>query len=104
MAYAASLSSHHRTQDAQAVLCELGERYRSELLARSWRPALVNVQLGSILAAERRFEEAEKLLVHAHATLALAFERSDRRMAESRVQLVRLYQAWGKPDRARVFQ
>ncbi len=82
LAYAASLSSHHRMTDAEAVLRELAERYRRKLPARSWRSAVVKMRLGSIDATVRRFKEAEQRLLEANASLALAFDRSDWRFAE----------------------
>jgi hypothetical protein len=104
LVYAASFADHHRTLDAQASLRDLDERYQQELPARSWKPAVIKMRLGAILAKEHRFGESEKLLLNANATLVLAFDQSDEWVAESRAQLVRCYESWGKPERAKVFQ
>jgi tetratricopeptide (TPR) repeat protein len=101
--YAQSLAARSRFSEAEALLHEILGRYQKELPARSWRMALVSLRLGSILTARKQFEESERLLTEANGTLALAFGQSDSRVTESRGQLVRLYEAWGKPEKAAHF-
>ena len=53
--------------------------------------------LGNTLVAQRKFEEAEPLLLHAYETSKLDRRRLQRGFINS---LVLLYQAWNKPDQA----
>jgi hypothetical protein len=56
--------------------------------------------LGDCLIKQRRYQEAESLLIESDEGLrATMVERNPRRV-ESRQRLVRLYEAWGKPDLA----
>ena len=56
--------------------------------------------LGACLTAERRYPEAEALLLRAHAGLETSRGRDHERTVETRERLVALYEAWGRPDRA----
>jgi hypothetical protein len=48
----------------------------------------------------RRFDQAEPLLVSAHAILHSRPGPSASQLAESKTRLVALYEAWGKPEPA----
>jgi tetratricopeptide (TPR) repeat protein len=102
--YAQSLFGRGRSPQAESVLREIVDRYRKELPLRSWRTAVGSVHLGSVLTARKRYEESERLLIAANTTLAEAFDSSDSRVAESRAQLVQLYEAWEKPEKASPFR
>jgi tetratricopeptide (TPR) repeat protein len=102
--YAAHLFERHRFSEAEVVLRELDNQYRKELPELAWRRAVVDVRLGSVLASQRRFDESERLLLRGNATLALGFDPPDPRLAESRTQLAQLYDAWGKPEKAKPFR
>ena len=82
--FANHLTKGRRFVPAEAVLRELLDRYRSQLPKQSWRTALVEMRLGSVLAAQRKFDESERLMLQANATLALGFDPPDSRVAESR--------------------
>jgi hypothetical protein len=102
--YAAHLSERHRFTEAEVVLRELDNRYRRELPELAWRRAVLDVRLGSVLASQREFDESERLLLRGNATLALGFNPPDSRLAEARTQLSQLYDAWGKPEKAKPFR
>lgn len=56
--------------------------------------------LGAALAAQTRFEEAEPLLLEARRILEEAEGVEGSRYRRARERLARLYEAWGRPDRA----
>jgi len=99
--YSANLSERGRFPESEAVLRELHDRYAKELPKDSWRAVVVGMRLGSILTAKRKFDESERLLTDANATLVRSFDPSDAPVVESRALLARLYRAWGKPEKAK---
>jgi serine/threonine protein kinase/Tfp pilus assembly protein PilF len=60
--------------------------------------------LGGCLAAQRRFEEAEPLLVESYQILAQNSGDGAKRAPEALKRIVDFYIAWGKPERAAQFQ
>ena len=62
--------------------------------------ATVESALGECLTAQRRFEEAESFLLAASETQKKRLPAHDTRVAETRVRLANLYDAWGKPELA----
>jgi serine/threonine protein kinase len=62
--------------------------------------ALAKDALGECLTTQRRFDEAEPLLLESYSTLDARLGRHDPRTVEAIVRLVSLYQAWGKPEQA----
>jgi eukaryotic-like serine/threonine-protein kinase len=56
--------------------------------------------LGECLTAEKRYAEAEPLLIHGYNGLKSKLDGGDRRAIEARQRLVKLYEAWGKPNQA----
>jgi eukaryotic-like serine/threonine-protein kinase len=56
--------------------------------------------LGECLTAQGRFAEAEPLLLRGYEKLKSKLDAKDRRVIEARQRLLRLYQAWGKPQQA----
>jgi tetratricopeptide (TPR) repeat protein len=62
--------------------------------------ATVESALGECLTAQRRFDEAESLLLPASETLKRRLPADDSRVAETRTRLAGLYESWGKPELA----
>jgi serine/threonine-protein kinase len=56
--------------------------------------------LGENLTSQKRFDEAEPLLIESHRTLHASLGPRDPRTEEARRRLVTLYEAWQKPDSA----
>jgi eukaryotic-like serine/threonine-protein kinase len=69
----------------------------------SWRIADAEGVLGSCLAAQGRFQEAEPLLIHSYAVLAEDSGDGAKQVPEVRKRIVDLYNAWGKPERAAAY-
>jgi tetratricopeptide (TPR) repeat protein/tRNA A-37 threonylcarbamoyl transferase component Bud32 len=83
---------------------ELRTRTRSQNLGEGYELALTQSALGECLSAQRRYAEAEPLLVESHATLDSRFGARDPRTVTALRRLSGLYEAWGKPDRAAQFR
>lgn len=63
-----------------------------------WMIAEAQVALGECLTERRRYGEAEELLKASYATYESRFGREDPRTVAARQRLLKLYEAWGKPD------
>lgn len=95
-----------------SVLLDQGRVAEAEPLAReavaifrqatpdSWRVADAESVLGGCLAAQKRYAEAEPMLVRAYEALAKDQGDGSRRAGEALDRVVVLYKAWGKPERA----
>lgn len=59
--------------------------------------------LGAVLSAKGWYEEAEKLLVQAHATLNSQLGHKHQRTREAARHLIDLYNAWNKPGKAALY-
>lgn len=60
--------------------------------------------LGECLIAQQRYAEAEPLLTDGYTGLIWKLGEKDVRTVEARQRLVKLYDAWGKPDQAVLFR
>ena len=60
--------------------------------------------LGECLTAQKRYAEAEPLLVSGYNGVKSRLGEKDPRIAECGDRLHKLYEAWGKPDRASSYQ
>lgn len=66
----------------------------------AWRRQSMRSVLGSALAAQGRFREAEDLLTSSYAAMIEAPGVGHPSTQEARQRLVELYEAWDKPERA----
>jgi len=93
-----------RYADAVPLLTE-GLSIREEKLAPNhWALAETRSILGEALAGQRKFEEAEALLVPAYERMKNEPAAAPLRKQAARARIVRLYTAWGKPDKAQAFR
>lgn len=51
-----------------------------------------------------RYEEAETLLLESHTALSKTMGANDPRVQKAKTHLVRLYEAWGKPEQAAAYR
>ena len=65
-----------------------------------WNTSLFEINYGGCLTALGRYEEAETLLRRSYANLDAKFRPEHGRTQKAVKNLVRLYTAWDKPDRA----
>ena len=114
-------SSHYYTGDAMmamsVVAAETGRGEEAERLARDalrlytaaglgdlWLVSLPHAVLGRALLAQRRYTEAEVQLLEAHRRLRTQWPNGISFLSWTRRQLVTLYEAWGRPERAAQFR
>ena len=93
-----------RHADAVPLLSE-GLSIREEKLAPNhWALAETRSILGEALTGQRKFDEAETLLLPAYERLKNEQAASAFRKQAARARIERLYQAWGKPEKAQAFR
>jgi tetratricopeptide (TPR) repeat protein len=76
------------------------ESLRSSLPAGHQRTVLAEIVLGASLAAQRKFEEAEPLLVNGFRALEAKAGRDNEATRYTIGRLVQLYEAWNRRDEA----
>jgi hypothetical protein len=77
-----------------------GDAGRLQCLAFFWVPADAASRLGGCLTALRQFQEAETLLLSSYLTLGSAPATPPPRRVDALERIVKLYETWGKPDKA----
>jgi tetratricopeptide (TPR) repeat protein len=95
------------------VLCESGTAAEGERLLRSaldrrehtlpashWGVGFTQVLLGRCLTVQKRFQEAEPLLLKGYEALRVKRGEGKKETAEAADGLAGLYESWGKPDQA----
>ncbi len=98
----ALLNAQERYEESEPLGRESVETGEEVLGADHWRVAGARSLLGQAIAGQERYEEAEPLLLEGHAGLdaALPAGRKPQKLPPAIERLVRLYEAWGKPDKA----
>ena len=95
------------------ILVHLGRYVEAEPLLRKaldirqkrkrpghWKTAKTESVLGACLTGLGQYEEAETLLLNCYPVIAKDRGPSHRRTAEAITRIVKLYETWGKPDKA----
>jgi serine/threonine protein kinase len=85
---------------AQAMIDEALRLRTQRLPANAWPIAVVQTASGELLVSRGRYEEAQAILLHAHAVLETALGAADRRTLAAVAVLVALFEAWGRPQEA----
>jgi serine/threonine-protein kinase len=88
-------------EEAEALLREAVEIRKKTLPAGHPDAAVTESILGSSLAAQKRYAEAEPLLVGSYARIVARRTDRSRESREARARIASLYSAWGKPEKAR---
>jgi hypothetical protein len=65
-----------------------------------WRIASAQSLLGCSLANQKKFDEAEPLLIHGYEGIVESKKAPPERLAEANDRLIKLYEAWDKPEQA----
>ena len=98
------LLAQRKYEDAETILRECVNGY-AKTAPETWPRFGAQAALGASLAGKQRFEEAEALLLEGHQGLVkrqYAIPTEDQPvLALARSWLARLYEDWGKPERAR---
>jgi tetratricopeptide (TPR) repeat protein len=74
------------------------------MLPGHWQTANARSLLGGCLAKQRKFAEAEALLLEGYDGLIRAADTPPERLPQALERLVQLYTAWGHNDKAREWQ
>ena len=93
---------NHAYAECEPLVRESLETGARVLGADHWRVAESRSLLGEALAGLERYEEAEADLLESYAALDVALPpaRRARRLPAAAERLVKLYEAWGKPEMA----
>ena len=89
---------------AEPLLRECLAASRQRMSPGHWRIAAAQSELGNCLTALRRYEEAEGILLDSFAVLNDANPGNPSLVRQTAERLVRLYEAWQKPDQAAPYQ
>jgi len=87
--------------DAEQLLRVCLLTRQKELPAEHWLIADTRSLLGEAVAGQRRFDEAEPLLLDAYAGLNAGREAPPANKREAAARIVRFYESWNKPEEAR---
>jgi tetratricopeptide (TPR) repeat protein len=85
---------------AEPLLSECVELRRAALSPTHWLTAYAEGVLGECLAIQRRYAEAEPLLLRAEQALRVQLGPGDERSTRTLLALVKLYRDWGREDKA----
>ncbi len=97
------LISAGRPADAAAHLREAMEKFRAAP-NRTGQLASAAGILGECLTLLKRYDESERVLIEGHAGFESDCCKPSPEWMEARQRLVKLYEAWGKPDQAARFR
>jgi tetratricopeptide (TPR) repeat protein len=90
----------NRTGDAENILREALKLQRSTLPHGYWLIAQTQCHLAEVLKTQKKFDEAESLLVESYESLRLSQGEGNQRTMLAKHQLAWLYQAMNKPELA----
>jgi tetratricopeptide (TPR) repeat protein len=90
--------------DAEKRLREAVQIRATNMPATHFMRAMTEGALGELLSRQNNFAEAEPLLVGSYKSLQHSQDSQSPRLRQARERLVRLYQAWGKPEQAERFR
>ncbi len=94
------LLAQGKASDAESYLRDSFAALRESLRGRNWLAASTASALGACLAAQHRYEAAEPLLLEGHALAKTLRGADDRYVRRSLERIVKLYEAWGLPEKA----
>ncbi|PZR74104.1 MAG: hypothetical protein DLM73_09100 [Chthoniobacterales bacterium] len=95
-----SLSRAGKAAEGEPYLREALTMRRKILAPNDYLIPLTESALGECLTIQKRYEEAEPLLTHGYEGLKSLLGDQDRRVIGARQCLAKLYEEWGKPDKA----
>ncbi len=100
---AAVLMSKGDHKSAEEYLRQGLEIQRKTFPEKNWQIATTKLLMGACLIGQRRFREAESLLLGAFPIIQENFGSTHRRTQVAIQDIINLYGAWGKPEKAAVY-
>jgi serine/threonine protein kinase len=94
------LNKTGKSQEGERILREALRRRVESLPKDHFWVALARGALGECLTTQKRFVEAEPLLIESYNVLKASQGEQNPRTNEARLRLAELYQAWNKPETA----
>jgi serine/threonine-protein kinase len=101
---AVALCRQDKHREAEPLLHEALPLLQNMFPDGHWVLASVQSVLGECLLRRQEYQEAERLLLNAHDYFQKHPEHEEKLMREAQEGLVRLYKAWGKPQKAEEFR
>jgi tetratricopeptide (TPR) repeat protein len=89
-----------KSKEAETILREAVKLRTESLPTGHFWIAVANSALGECLTTEKRFAEAEPLLLESYTALNSRLGQRDPRTKEALRRLLKLYDEWGKPAQA----
>ena len=93
-----------KSKEAETILREAVRLRTDSLPKEHFWVAVANGALGECLTTQKRFSEAEPLLVESYASLNSRLGQRDPRTAEALGRVVALYDSWGEPAQAALYR
>jgi serine/threonine-protein kinase len=101
---AAALAGQEKGREAEPLAREALAIFQKAKSVPRWRSPDAESVLGSCLAAQGRYTEAEPLLLGTYRSLKADRGEGARYAPAARQRIVDLYTAWGRPDRAAAYR
>jgi serine/threonine protein kinase len=98
------LNKTGKSKEGEAILREAVKLRTESLPKEHFWVAVANSALGECLTTQKRFSEAEPLLVQSYGLLNSRLGKGDPRTIEASGRLVTLYNSWGKPEQAEQYR
>jgi serine/threonine-protein kinase len=87
-------------EEAESLIRAALAIQRSVFPEDHWQIAASQIRLGNCLTARKRYEEAEPLLLGGYEAMRKQFSVDDRKTRGALEDVGRLYDAWGRPEKA----
>jgi len=98
------LMQQGKAGEARPIFVEALAGLRASLPPDHWMLGVALLNLGRCQTAQNEYAAAEGSLTDAHALLERTLGATHGRTVQVRIALAELYDAWGKPDRARTWR
>ncbi len=87
-----------KPQEAERIAREAVRLRETSLPKGNWMIAMARSELGECLSRQRRYAEAESLLIQSHQDLLASQGATNPHTSSVKQRLAHLYQAWNKPE------
>ncbi len=95
-----AMTKQNKPREGEPFLRRALDALRKTYPADHWGISLGESRLGECLAAQRRFAEAEPLLLRAYENIKTKLGENNFMTVEAAERIVKLYEDWAQPDKA----